>query len=126
MSDEDGIDELVSFLRNDRREARLSINPTFHHTLLLKYANRVQVRQMAIDLVKGLTGDIAGATKLSERSQQLLPELLKLMSDSDHNIQRSAVISLVNLCQVLCKTGRVYNSEKSWTTLSCADRIPKS
>ncbi|KAL3132076.1 hypothetical protein ABBQ32_008686 [Trebouxia sp. C0010 RCD-2024] len=73
---EDGVDELVSFLRNDRRE----------------------VRQMAVDLVKGLTGDIAGVTTLSQRSQQLLPELLKLISDSD-NIQRSAITSLVNLCQ---------------------------
>lgn len=57
---------------------------------------------MAVDLVKGLTGDIAGVTKLSQRSQQLLPELLKLVSDSD-NIQRSAVTSLVNLCQVYAK-----------------------
>lgn len=57
---------------------------------------------MAIDLVKGLTGDTAGVAKLSEQSQQLLPELLKLISDSDSNIQRSAVTSLVNLCQVLC------------------------
>lgn len=55
---------------------------------------------MAVDLVKGLTGDTAGVTKLSEQSQQLLPELLKLISDSDSNIQRSAVTSLVNLCQV--------------------------
>lgn len=54
---------------------------------------------MAVDLVKGLTGDIAGVTTLSQRSQQLLPELLKLISDSD-NIQRSAITSLVNLCQV--------------------------
>ena len=67
---------------------------------------------MALDLVKGLTGDIAGVTRLSERSQQLLPELLKLISDSDDNLQRSAVTSLVNLCQVLCKAGRLYNSEK--------------
>ena len=57
---------------------------------------------MAVDLVKGLTGDIAGVTTLSQRSQQLLPELLKLISDSD-SIQRSAITSLVNLCQVSCK-----------------------
>ena len=84
---------------------------------------------MAVDLVKGLTGDIAGVTKLSERSQQLLPELLKLISDSDDNIQRSAVTSLVNLCQVLCKTGRVHNRGKvvdgMRTFLSCADRMTR-
>ena len=110
MSDKDGVDELISFLRNDRREASLSILiSTFHHTdAFLKYANRVQVRQMAVDLVKGLTGDVAGVTKLSERSQQLLPELLKLISDSEDNIQRSAVTSLVNLSQVSCKNNRVY------------------
>lgn len=84
---------------------------------------------MAVDLVKGLTGDIAGVTKLSERSQQLLPELLKLITDSDDSIQRSAITSLVNLCQVLCKTGRLLTSgeavDSMRTLLSCADRIPK-
>ena len=54
---------------------------------------------MAVDLIKGLTGDTAGVVRLSQRSQQLLPELLKLISDQD-NIQQSAVASLVNLCQV--------------------------
>ncbi len=54
---------------------------------------------MAVDLIKGLTGDTAGVVRLSQRSQQLLPELLKLISDQD-KIQQSAVTSLVNLCQV--------------------------
>lgn len=54
---------------------------------------------MAADLVKGLTGDPAGVVKLSQHSEQLLPELVKLMSDQN-KIQQSAVTSLVNLCQV--------------------------
>ena len=65
--------------------------------VLLQY----QVRQVAADLVKGLTGEPAGVHKLSEHSQQLLPQLLKLISDGDR-IQQSAVTSLVNLCQVSC------------------------
>lgn len=76
MTADDGLDELISFLRNDRRE----------------------VRQMAVDLIKGLTGDTAGVVRLSHCAQQLLPELLKLISDQD-TIQQSAVTSLVNLCQ---------------------------
>ena len=55
---------------------------------------------MAVDLIKGLTGDTAGVVRLSHCAQQLLPELLKLISDQD-KIQQSAVTSLVNLCQVL-------------------------
>jgi len=54
---------------------------------------------MAVDLIKGLTGDTAGVVRLSHCAQRLLPELLKLISDQD-NIQQSAVTSLVNLCQV--------------------------
>ena len=54
---------------------------------------------MAADLVKGLTGDPSGVTKLTQRSQQLLPELLKVISDQD-KIQKSAITSIVNLCQV--------------------------
>ena len=61
---------------------------------------------MAVDLVKSLTGATAGVTKLSERSQQLLPELLKLISDSDP-IQRAAITSLVNLCQVTHQTAAI-------------------
>lgn len=75
---------------------------------------------MAVDLVKGLTGDTAGVTKLSEQSQQLLPELLKLISDSDSSIQRSAITSLVNLCQVLSQS--IYATRKlmtAWTIVLC-------
>lgn len=75
---------------------------------------------MAVDLVKGLTGDTAGVTKLSEQSQQLLPELLKLISDSDSSIQRSAITSLVNLCQVLSHS--IYATRKlmtAWTIVLC-------
>ena len=54
---------------------------------------------MAVDLVKGLTGDTAGLVQLSQHSQQLLPELLRLISDQE-KIQQSAITALVNLCQV--------------------------
>ena len=62
---------------------------------------------MALDLVQGLTGDTAGVVTLSQRSQQLLPELLKLVSDQD-KLQQAAVTSLVNLCQVQLYDGRVF------------------
>ena len=103
MTCEENVDELISFLRNDRREVSVtfglypSVSIDMKHRV---YIRGMQVRQVAVDLVKGLTGDAAGVTKLSERSQQLLPELLKLIADND-NIQQSAVTSLVNLCQVL-------------------------
>ena len=54
---------------------------------------------MAVDLVKGLTGDTAGLVQLSQHSQQLLLELLRLISDQE-KIQQSAITALVNLCQV--------------------------
>ena len=54
---------------------------------------------MAVDLVKGLTGDPAGVSKLTQQAQQLIPALLKLVSDQN-NIQKSAITSIVNLCQV--------------------------
>ena len=72
---------------------------------------------MAVDLVKGLTGDTAGVTKLSEQSQQLLPELLKLISDSDSSIQRSAITSLVNLCQVLSHSIRHQTVDDTLCTI---------
>ena len=102
MTCEGSIDELVSFLRNDRRE--VSITSGLHPSLSIDtkhpiYVRGMQVRQIAVDLVKGLTGNAVGLSKLSERSQQLLPELLKLIADRD-KIQQSAVTSLVNLCQV--------------------------
>lgn len=62
---------------------------------------------MAVDLIKGLTGDTAGVVRLSQQSQQLLPELLKLLSDQD-KIQQSAVTSLVNLCQVSFSRGTQF------------------
>ena len=49
---------------------------------------------MAVDLVKGLTGDPTGVVTLSKQSQKLLPNLLKLISDTD-NIQQSAVTPLL-------------------------------
>lgn len=58
------------------------------------------MRQGAVDLVKGLTGDTAGVVHLTQHSSQLLPELLRLISDQAQ-IQQSAVTALVNLCQVL-------------------------
>lgn len=54
---------------------------------------------MAVDLVKGLTGDTVGLVQLTQYSAQMLPELLRLISDRE-KIQQSAVTALVNLCQV--------------------------
>lgn len=54
---------------------------------------------MAVDLIKGLTGDPAGLVQLTQYSKQLLPELLRLISDQE-KIQQSAITALVNLCQV--------------------------
>ena len=54
---------------------------------------------MAVDLIKGLTGDPAGLVQLIQYSKQLLPELLRLISDQE-KIQLSAITALVNLCQV--------------------------
>jgi gamma-glutamyl:cysteine ligase YbdK (ATP-grasp superfamily) len=59
-----------------------------------------QVRQMAIDIVKGLTGSPEGIDQLKGQLAKLLLSLLRLVTDRVTGVSGSALTSLVNLSQV--------------------------
>lgn len=127
MADGNDIQEVIQFLRNSRPEVvtaffyataslvpyalyvraavqlpshvRMAADTTSAETLRVRSTCALQVRQLAVDLIKGLTGDTAGIVQLTKYKAKLLPELLHLISDRD-KIQESATTSLVNLCQV--------------------------
>jgi len=71
------LDELLQFLCDDRPE----------------------VKKLAVDIVKGLTGSSDGLVKLQSKATTLLPLLLRLTNDDSRDVSEGSCAALVNLSQ---------------------------